>query len=131
MRTEVNELGRVIVIDEIPNDTPQAYTVCVKDPNDWEEIHDYIINENEIDGIPNRRISCISSMSCSTRRSVYEMSNDEADVLRNHSKVEWVEKSSMHNPVVLEQRKYDEEFDRHSLTNRYKQNFSERVICKT
>ena len=126
MRTEVNELGRVIVIDEIPNDTPQAYTVCVKDPNDWEEMHDYIINENEIDGIPNRRITCISSMSCSTKRSVYEMSNDEADVLRNHSKVEWVEKSSMHNPVVLEQRKYDEEFDRHSLTNRYKQNIVNR-----
>lgn len=122
MRTEVNELGRVIVIDEIPNDTPQAYTVCVKDPNDWEEMHDYIINENEIDGIPNRRILCISSMSCSTKRSVYEMSNDEADVLRNHSKVEWVEKSSMHNPSVLEQRKYDEEFDKHAFTNRFKEN---------
>ena len=120
MRTEVSEFGRVIVIDEISNDTPQAYTVCVKDPKDWEEMHDYIINENEIDGIPNRRISCISSMSCSTKRSVCEMSNDEADVLRNHSKVEWVEKSSMHNPVVLEQRKYDEEFDRHAFANRFK-----------
>ena len=121
MRTELNESGRVIVIDEISSDTPQAFTVCIKDPSDWEEIHNYIINENEIDGIPNRRISCISEMHCSSKRSVYEMSVDEAEVLRQHSKVEWVVKSSMHNPVVLEQRKFDEEFDRHATTDRFRQ----------
>ena len=121
MRTELSQAGRVIVIDEISSDTPQAFTVCIKDPSDWEEIHNYIINENEIDGIPNRRISCISEMQCSSKRSVYEMSFDEADVLRQHSKVEWVVKSSMHNPVVLEQRKYDEEFDRHATTDRFRE----------
>ena len=119
MRTELSQLGRVIVIDEISSDIPQAFTVCIKDPSDWEEIHNYIINVNEIDGIPNRRISCISEMQCSSKRSVYEMSVDEADVLRQHSKVEWVVKSSMHNPVVLEQRKFDEEFDRHATTDRF------------
>ena len=120
MRTELSEAGRVIVIDEVPSNTPQAYTICVKDPSDWEEMHNYIINENEIDGIPNRKISCISDMCCSAKRSVYEMSEEEAEVLRQHSKIEWVVKSSMHNPAVLEQRKYDEEFDRHILTNRFK-----------
>ena len=60
MRTEVNELGRVFVINEVTSNEPQAYTVCVKNSEDWLEIHDYIINENEIDGIPNRRITCIS-----------------------------------------------------------------------
>ena len=122
MRTEINEAGRVIVIDEISSDTPQSFTVCVKNPSDWEEIHNYIINENEIDGIPNRRITCVSDMKCSSKRSVYEMSIDEAEVLRQHPKVEWVVKSSMHNPVVLEQRKFDEEFDRHTTTDRFKQN---------
>jgi hypothetical protein len=122
MRTEVNEAGRVIVIDEFSSDTPQSFTVCVKDPTDWEEIHNYIIEENEIDGIPNRRISCISEMQCSSKRSVYEMSVDEAEVLRQHPKVDWVVRSSMYNPVVLKQRKYDEEFDRHATTNRFKQN---------
>ena len=121
MRTELSQAGRVIVIDEISSDIPQAFTVCIKDPSDWEEIHNYIINENEIDGIPNRRITCISQMQCSPKRSVYEMSFDEADVLRQHSKVEWVVKSSMHNPVVLEQRKYDEEFDRHATTDRFRE----------
>ena len=126
MRTETNELGRVIVIDDLPSDTPQAYTVCVKDPKDWEEIHNFIINENEIDGIPNRRISCLSSMSCSSKRSVYEISVDEAKVLRQHPKIEWVIKSSLHNPIALQQRRYDEEFDRHVYTNRHKKNIANR-----
>jgi len=121
MRTELNESGRVIVIDEFSSDTPQAFTVCVKDPSNWEEIHNYIIEENEIDNIPNRKITCISEMECSSKRSVYEMSVDEAEILRNHPKVDWVVRSSMHNPIVLEQRKLDEDFDRHVFTNRFKQ----------
>ena len=123
MRTELNEVGRVIVVDEFSSDTPQAFTVCIKNPSDWEEIHNYIINENEIDGIPNRRISCISEMQCSSKRSVYEMSASEAEVLRQHTKVEWVVRSSMHNPVVLEQRKYDEKVVPHAITNRFKGDF--------
>jgi len=121
MRTELSESGRVLVFDDISSDIPQAFTVCIKNPSDWEEIHNYIINENEIDGIPNRRITCISEMQCSSKRSVYEISINEAEVLRQHSKVEWVEKSSMHNPTVLEQRKYDEEFDKHIDTDRFRQ----------
>ena len=121
MRTELSESGRVLVFDDISSDTPQAFTVCIKNPSDWEEIHNYIINENEIDGIPNRRITCVSEMQCSSKRSVYEMSVNEAEVLRQHSKVEWVEKSSMHNPTLLEQRKYDEEFDKHTDTDRFRQ----------
>ena len=101
MRTEVNELGRVIVINEVSSNEPQAYTVCVKNSEDWLEIHDYIINENEIDGIPNRRITCISPMNCSSKRSVYEMSQEEAEILRQNEKVDWVVLSSMHNPIVL------------------------------
>ena len=124
MRTEVNELGRVIVVNEVSSNEPQAYTVCVKNSEDWLEIHDYIINENEIDGIPNRRITCISPMDCSSKRSAYEMSQEEAEILRQNEKIEWVVLSSMHNPVVLEQRKYDEEFDRLANTNRFKQNIS-------
>lgn len=118
------ESGRVVVIDTLPENEPQAYTVCVKDENDWEEIHNYIINENEIDGIPNRRIDCITDLPFSTKRSVYSMSVEEARILESNSKVEWVEKSSMHNPLVLEQRKIDEEFDRHTDTNRFKKNIT-------
>jgi len=122
MRTEVLDSGRVIFIDGISDRDPQAYTVCVKDPVDWDEIHNYIITENEIDNIPNRKIDCISEMPFSEKRSVYSMSVEEADILRSHPKIEWVIKSSMHNPSVLEQRKIDEKFDRHIFANRFKIN---------
>ena len=121
MHTEVHsETGRVIVISDIPDNEPQAFTVAIKDPADWQEMHDYIINENEIDGIPNRRIDCKAEMPFSTKRAVYQISAEEAEVLRQHPKVEWVEESSTHNPICLEQRKFDEEFDRHIDTNRFK-----------
>ena len=121
--TSIDSNGRIIVSDDaVTNDTPQEFTVCVKNESDWTEIHNYIINENEIDNIPNRKISCTSDMNFSPKRSVYSMSVNEANILRNHSKVEWVEQSSMYNPVVLEQRKYDEEFDRHTNIDRFKIN---------
>ena len=49
-------------LNENNEDTPRKiyrpnkideYIVVVNLPEDWEEVHNYIINENEIDGIPN------------------------------------------------------------------------------
>lgn len=123
MHTEVHsESGRVLVISDLPDNQPQAFTVCIKNPADWEEMHNYIINENEIDGIPNRRIDCTAEMPFSTKRAVYQISVEEAEVLRQHPKVEWVEESTMYNEVSLEQRKYDEQFDRHADISRFKTN---------
>ncbi len=109
--------GRVLVVY---TDDAQPYTVCVKDAADWTEIHNYIINENNIDDVPNRKIDCTSEMKCSPKRSVYEMSPAEADILKNHPKIEWVERSTLYNEYELEQRKYDEEFDKHTDTDRFK-----------
>ena len=60
----------------IINYTPQTideYIVVVNLPEDWEEVHQYIINENEIDGIPNRKINCSNDQPFSLRTSIYEM----------------------------------------------------------
>ena len=111
--------GRVLVVYP---DTPQAYTVYVKEASDWDEIHNYIINENEIDNIPNRKIDCTSEMKCSSNRGVYEMSPGEAEVLRNHPKISLVERAGLYNEYELEQRKYDEKFDSHLFTSRFKYN---------
>ena len=76
------------------NYTPNAideYIVVVNLPEDWETIHNYIINENDIDGIPNRKIDCSNKQEFSLRTAIYEMSVAEADVLRTHEKVESVE----------------------------------------
>tara|TARA_B100000424_G_scaffold68307_1_gene50660 strand:- start:38 stop:1888 length:1851 start_codon:yes stop_codon:yes gene_type:complete len=119
--TSTDSNGRVIVFDDgITDDNVQEFTVCVKNESDWTEIHNYIINETNLDNIPNRRISCTSDMKFSPRRAVYSMSVNEANILKNHSKVEWVEQSSMYNYVVLLQRKYDEEFDKIADINRFK-----------
>ena len=69
-------------------DEVDEYLVIVNLPEDWEEVHNYIINENEIDGIPNRKIECKNDKVFSLRTSVYLMSNDEAQVLLTHPKVE-------------------------------------------
>lgn len=78
------------VIEYTP-DPIDEYIVIVEDSSDWEEIHNYIINENEIDGIPNRRITCTNPQEHSLRTSVYLMSVEEAEVLRSHPKVEDVQ----------------------------------------
>lgn len=67
------------------------WIVIVNDPSDWEEIHNYIIDENEIDGIPNRKIDCINDQTYSVKSSLYLMSLEEAEILRTHPKVETVE----------------------------------------
>ena len=64
------------------------YLVIVNLPEDWEEVHNYIINDNEIDGIPNRKIECKNDKVFSLRTAVYLMSYDEAQILLTHPKVE-------------------------------------------
>ena len=56
------------VISYRPNDIDQ-YLVVVNLPEDWEEVHNYIINENEIDNIPNRKIDCVNDKVFSLKRS--------------------------------------------------------------
>ena len=72
-------------------DEVDEYIVVVNLPEDWSEVHNYIINENEIDGIPNRKIECTNDKVFSLRSSVYMMSHEEAEILKTHPKVEDVE----------------------------------------
>ena len=72
-------------------DPIDEYTVIVLDPKDWQEVHDYIINENEIDGIPNRKVECVDDRNYCIKTSVYMMSVEEANLLKTHPKVEEVE----------------------------------------
>ena len=65
----------------------KVYCVVCANASDWNEIHNYIINENEIDGIPNRKIECTNPKKTCNRIGSYEISDAEADQLRNHPKV--------------------------------------------
>jgi len=72
----------------VPDGTgPKIYCVTCVNASDWDEIHDYIINENEIDGIPNRKIECTDDCKSCDRMASYEMSDAEAEQLKLHSKV--------------------------------------------
>ena len=90
---EEYETNRVSQLKEeganfVPDGTgPKVYVVTCKNASDWNEIHDYIINENEIDGIPNRKIECTDDCKICDRMASYEMSDAEADQLKLHSKV--------------------------------------------
>ena len=71
----------------VPETGPKVYSVVCANAEDWTEIHNYIINENEIDGIPNRKIDCTNPKKTCNRIGSYEMSDAEAEQLRNHSKI--------------------------------------------
>lgn len=81
---------KTVPIEYVP-DPIDEYLVIVNMPEDWEIVHNYIIEENEIDGIPNRQIPCTNLKEYSLRASIYEMSIEEAEVLITHPKVESVE----------------------------------------
>ena len=88
--TIVGESEDTPVINYTP-DAIDEYMVIVNLPDDWEVVHNYIIDENEIDGIPNRKVECSNDQPFSLRTSIYMMSAAEAEVLKTHSKVETVE----------------------------------------
>ena len=71
----------------VPETGPKVFCVACIDGVAWNEIHNYIINENEIDGIPNRKINCINPKKTCDRIGSYEMSDEEAEQLRNHPKI--------------------------------------------
>ena len=95
METNIVDVEVVISPETVPieyvPDPIDEYLVIVNMPEDWEIVHNYIIEENEIDGIPNRQIPCTKFKEYSLRASIYEMSIEEAEVLRTHPKVESVE----------------------------------------
>lgn len=78
------------IVDYTP-DAIDEYLVVVNLPEDWTQVHNYIINENEIDGIPNRKIDTVNEKPFSLRTSIYMMSAAEAEVLKTYPKVESVE----------------------------------------
>ena len=109
-------------IDYVDNETQagrmssesiQEYIVIVNLPEDWDTVHNYIINENEIDGIPNRKVNCSNTQEFSLRTAIYEMSMGEADILKTHDKVESVELNPDKYPQPLS-----------LFTKRYKKNVS-------
>ena len=100
----------------VPDGTgPKVYAVTCNNASDWNEIHNYIINENEIDGIPNRKIECNDEYKTCDRMASYEMSDAEAEQLKLHSKV-----ASVHLDPDYYQGTFRGVYDRPLSTNKTK-----------
>ena len=96
----------------------KVYCVVCANVSDWNEVHNYIINENEIDGIPNRKIECTNPKKTCNRIGSYEMSDAEAEQLRNHPKVIGVDYSKEYYQGTYD----DSIYGLCSKTNRYDSN---------
>lgn len=76
----------------------KKYTIKVKKPEYWEEIHNLLCHESLCDHIPDREVNCCDIKEHSSTRSTYELEDDEVDMLKLNEKIEWVELSSIDYP---------------------------------
>ena len=80
------------------------YEVIVHLPEDWEVVHNYIIDSG---------ITCINTMPYSLRRSIYRMNAEQVNTVKSHPKVK---------EIILEPGKYPK--PQSPMTDRYKKNVS-------
>jgi hypothetical protein len=74
------------------------YTICVNSPGDWQEIHDLLCNDSSCSHIPDRQVSCTDEKNHSSTRGTFDLTNEEAEDLKNHKKIKWVELCPICNP---------------------------------
>ena len=67
------------LVNYVPEGTGvKRYVVTCNNRSDWDQVHYFITHENEIDGIPNRKVECSDECKTSDRMASYEMSDEEA-----------------------------------------------------
>lgn len=69
----------------------RKYTISVTSPEYWQEIHDLLCDESLCEHIPDRRISCHDEKEHSPTRGTFLLTDAEAEQLKNHDKIAWVE----------------------------------------
>jgi subtilisin family serine protease len=67
------------------------FTICVTKAEYWQEIHDLLCGESSCSHIPDRVVSCTDDKLHSPTRGTFDLTADEADDLRNHEYIKWVE----------------------------------------
>ena len=74
------------------------YTLKVLKPEYWQRILDNL--QYTSDGknhVPSRAVDCIDGMGHSPTRGTFELTEKEAEELKKHDKVEWIELSRLHH----------------------------------
>lgn len=74
------------------------YTIKVKDSEHWQEIHDTLCGISSCDCIPDREVVCCDEKEHSSTRGTFELTEEEAELLKQHEMIEWVELSPTDYP---------------------------------
>lgn len=81
-------------------DAKRRYAVGCYNPEDWDHIHEVLTKDGTIeDNIPCDCIECIDIKEHSSTRAVYLLNNQEAEDLKNHPKVKYVNEDFASYPI--------------------------------
>ena len=69
------------------------YTLAVTSPEYWDTIHNALIVDSNEDGIPDRQVTCSDCKEHSPTRGTYLLTHEEADEIKKHPQVKWIELS--------------------------------------
>jgi hypothetical protein len=78
--------------------TLKKYEIKVTDYQYWQEIHDLLCTSTSCEHIPDREVSCYDEKEHSATRGTFILHGSEANSLKNHPYVEWVELDPTENP---------------------------------
>lgn len=78
--------------------TLKKYQIKVTDNQYWQEIHDLLCTSTSCEHIPDREVLCHDEKEHSPTRGTFILHGSEADSLKNHPYIEWVELDPTENP---------------------------------
>tara|TARA_B100000085_G_scaffold229732_1_gene216010 strand:- start:63 stop:2006 length:1944 start_codon:yes stop_codon:yes gene_type:complete len=81
----------------------KKYQIAVTSADKWGEIHEALTLDSNQDGIPDRRVDCADDKVHSPTRGVYELTDEEANDLKGHVDVLYVELDPESNPDAYPQ----------------------------
>ena len=74
------------------------YTIKVLKPEDWQPVLDNLqYTSDGSNHVPRRAVECIDDMLHSPTRGTFELTEKEAEELKKHDRVEWIELSRLHH----------------------------------
>jgi hypothetical protein len=74
------------------------YTICVTKPEYWQEIHETLCGISSCEHVPDREVICCDEKLHSPTRGTFELDEHEAEALKNHEMIEWIELSPTDHP---------------------------------
>lgn len=78
-------------IDSLSSSVKKSYAVGCYSPEDWQYIHEVLTKDGTLeDNIPKESIECVDLKEHSETRAVYLLSDEEAEELLNHPRVQFI-----------------------------------------